>query len=269
MDLQSDSTKGKTHSKRGYKTIIKPSQKKVKLHYEKIAKVIEEHKAVTQGALIAHLNPIIRGWSNYYSSVCSKEIFSELDDLVYQKLQTWAQRRHPNKSGKWVSNKYWHKEGQDNWVFSVKKEKGLMKLLDHADTPIVVHVQVKGEKSPYDGELIYWSTRLGKHPEMPSRVAELLKRQKGKCTYCDNYFREGDLMEIDHIIPKSIGGKDLYKNLQLLHRHCHDSKTATDRKRKEDSERKAEIRIVEIWNKGINGESMTVEEERLFRKMAN
>ncbi|WP_254921425.1 HNH endonuclease [Nodularia sp. NIES-3585] len=33
-------------------------------------------------------------------------------------------------------------------------------------------------------------------------------------------------MEVDHIIPKSKGGKNDYKNLQLLHRHCHDVKTA-------------------------------------------
>ncbi len=35
-------------------------------------------------------------------------------------------------------------------------------------------------------------------------------------------------MEMDHIIPLSRGGKDEYKNLQLLHRHCHDTKTALD-----------------------------------------
>ncbi|MGB3510118.1 MAG: HNH endonuclease signature motif containing protein [Microcoleaceae cyanobacterium] len=29
-------------------------------------------------------------------------------------------------------------------------------------------------------------------------------------------------------MPKSKGGKDTYSNLQLLHRHCHDSKTASD-----------------------------------------
>ncbi|MFO7092648.1 HNH endonuclease, partial [Limnospira platensis] len=37
-----------------------------------------------------------------------------------------------------------------------------------------------------------------------------------------------DLIEIDHIVPRSQGGKDDYKNLQLLHRHCHDDKTALD-----------------------------------------
>ena len=74
----------------------------------------------------------------------------------------------------------------------------------------------------------YWSSRMGKNPEIPSRVATLLKKQKGKCTHCGLFFREDDVMEVDHIIPKSKGKKDEYKNLQLLHRHCHDIKTAND-----------------------------------------
>ncbi|WP_257237103.1 HNH endonuclease [Nostoc sp. 'Peltigera malacea cyanobiont' DB3992] len=63
---------------------------------------------------------------------------------------------------------------------------------------------------------------------MPNRVATLLKKQKGKCTHCGLFFRENDVMEVDHKIPKSKGGKDLYNNFQLLHRHCHDIKTTND-----------------------------------------
>ncbi|WP_366519108.1 HNH endonuclease signature motif containing protein [uncultured Thermosynechococcus sp.] len=33
---------------------------------------------------------------------------------------------------------------------------------------------------------------------------------------------------MDHVIPLSLGGKDTYDNLQLLHRHCHDAKTRID-----------------------------------------
>ncbi len=69
---------------------------------------------------------------------------------------------------------------------------------------------------------------MGRHPEMPIRVSLLLKKQKGKCTYCGLNFKDEDIIEIDHIIPKSQGGKDEYENWQLLHRHCHDSKTAKD-----------------------------------------
>jgi hypothetical protein len=42
------------------------------------------------------------------------------------------------------------------------------------------------------------------------------------------FFKDEDVMEIDHIIPKSKSGSDEHKNLQLLHRHCHDHKTAND-----------------------------------------
>ncbi|MCC5632479.1 HNH endonuclease [Nostoc sphaeroides CHAB 2801] len=220
---------GKYHSKQGFKTIITPSKQKQKVHYEQIARVIEAHKAAPQAGLITNLNPIIRGWANYYATVVSKVAYSDIDDLTYQKLSTWAKRRHPKKSGKWVSKRYWQSIGGGNWVFATKNEGSTpVRLLNHADTPIVRHVKVKGESSPYDGNLVYWSTRMGKNPEMPTRVALLLKRQKGKCTHCGLFFRENDVMEVDHTIPKSKGGKDEYKNLQLFHRHCHDTKTAND-----------------------------------------
>lgn len=220
---------GKYHSKQGFKTIITPSKQKQKVHYEQIALVIEAHKAAPQAALISHLNPIIRGWANYYATVVSKVAYSDIDDLTYQKLRAWAKRRHPLKNGEWMSKKYWQSIGGDNWVFATRKE-GLkpLRLLNHADTPIVRHVKVKGEASPYNGNLVYWSTRMGNNPEMPSRVSKLLKKQKGKCTHCDLFFREDDVIEVDHRIPKSQGGKDFYDNWQLLHRHCHDTKTAID-----------------------------------------
>jgi RNA-directed DNA polymerase len=212
----------------GYKTIITPSREKVKVYYDKIADVIDNHKAAPQWAMIKHLNPIIRGWTNYYATVVSKVTYAELDNLIYQKLRAWAKRRHPNKNMGYVVNKYWQTIGDENWVFATREGNNSLRLLAHADTPIVRHVKVKGESSPYDGNLVYWSKRIGESPELPTRVATLIKRQKGKCAYCELHFREEDVLEVDHKIPKSQGGKDEYKNWQLLHRHCHDTKTAKD-----------------------------------------
>lgn len=221
-------TKGE---KLGFKTIIKPSKKKVLAHYNDIAEEIDALKSAPQAALIKRINPIIRGWANYYATVVSKEIYAELDDLVYRKLVAWATYRHPKKSKGWVSKKYWHTIGGDNWVFATRKAgENPLRLLDHARTPIERHVKVKSESSPYDGNLVYWSTRMGNNPEMPKRVATLLKKQQGKCAHCEMFFRANDVMEVDHTIPTSSGGKDSYDNWQLLHRHCHDTKTATDGK---------------------------------------
>jgi RNA-directed DNA polymerase len=103
-----------------------------------------------------------------------------------------------------------------------------MELKQHSDTPIVRHIKVNGAASPFDGNWSYWSKRRGKYPERPTRVASLIKRQKGICPHCGLYFASTDIVEVDHIKPTSLGGKDTYDNLQLLHRHCHDAKTTTD-----------------------------------------
>ncbi|MHC5756010.1 MAG: HNH endonuclease, partial [Nostoc sp.] len=146
-----------------------------------------------------------------------------------QKLSRWANRRHPGKSGKWISNKYWNTVGGNNWVFSVTKDGEVAEtLISHVSKKIVRHIKVKGTASPFDGNLKYWTSRRGEQPLVTTRVARLLKAQKGKCAHCGLYFREDDLIEVDHIIPTSVGGKDRYDNLQALHRHCHDRKTAND-----------------------------------------
>ncbi|WP_353933351.1 group II intron reverse transcriptase/maturase (plasmid) [Okeanomitos corallinicola TIOX110] len=213
----------------GFKTIITPSKAKQKEHYEAIAEIIEAHKGANQATLIKLLNPVISGWSNYYSTVVSKEAFSHQDYLIFQKLVAWARHRHADKSWEWISRKYWQTIGGDQWVFATQLEdKNPQILRKHNATPIVRHIKVKGDASPFNGDFIYWSTRMGKHPEAPHRVSMLLKRQKGKCAHCELFFRDGDVMEIDHKIPRSQGGKDEYRNLQLLHRHCHDVKTALD-----------------------------------------
>jgi RNA-directed DNA polymerase len=206
----------------GFNTLITPSKAKIKTHLVKIAEVIDIHKTAPQAALISKLNPIIRGWSNYYSTACSKEAFNKVDSLTYDKLRAWARTRGKGSINK---DKYWRTVGDKNWCFST--EDGL-KLFTHTNTPIVRHTKVKGKASPFDGNWTYWSKRRGEYPETPKRVSKLIKKQKGICPHCGLYFSSTDIVEVDHIKPTSLGGKDTYDNLQLLHKHCHDTKTAND-----------------------------------------
>ncbi|MBC6480502.1 MAG: HNH endonuclease [Hormoscilla sp. GM7CHS1pb] len=210
---------------KGYLTLIKPNAKSIKNHKEKLKDVIDKHKAAPQAALIGRLNPIIRGWCNYHRTVVSKEVFGKLDAYLWELTWRWANRRHPTKSGAWIAKKYWKADGGRQWNFMDNKGK---KLILHSETAIVRHVKVKGAASPMDGNLVYWSKRLRQSPMVSSRVIKLMGRQKGKCNYCGRMFKDGDKWEVDHIIPKSLGGKDRYDNLQLLHDYCHHQKTKTD-----------------------------------------
>ncbi len=212
--------------KLGFKTIIKPSKEAMKRHQLKMAEVIDKHHNAPQSALIGKLNPLIKGWCNYYSHVVSKSDFSKSDHLLFGKLLAWAKRRRGKNQGvKEVVRKYWRQSGNRNWAFSTHNG---YELLEHQKTPIVRHIKIQGAKSPFDGDTIYWSLRLGKCPDMPQRKINLLRMQSGKCPHCKTRFKHGDMTEIDHKVPRSRGGKDTYSNLQLLHKHCHDSKTATD-----------------------------------------
>jgi RNA-directed DNA polymerase len=150
-----------------------------------------------------------------------------MDTMLFQKLRAWAVRRHSNKGEKWAIGKYWRIDDGEGWNFRPKDSPAA--LYRHARTPIKRHVKIQSERSPYDGDFIYWSVRLGNYPDCNVRIAKLLRKQKGTCWECGLYFKDGDLMEVDHIIPKEHGGKDAYYNWQLLHRHCHDKKTAEDR----------------------------------------
>jgi RNA-directed DNA polymerase len=197
------SGKNRRGKKLGFKTIIKPSKEKVILHYRKIADTCDTHKSVKQEVLIKKLIPIIRGWCNYYKTVVSKETFSKLSNLTYLRLARWAYRRHPNKTKAWANKKYWITIGLDNWVFGVNNDIYLGK---HSKVAIKRHIKVKGNKSPYDGDTLYWSKRRGQHPELKTSVAKLLKKQEGKCNLCGLTFQDGDIIETDHITPQAIGG---------------------------------------------------------------
>jgi RNA-directed DNA polymerase len=161
---------GKTHSGKlhrpgkkstllGFKTIITPSKISQSKHSKTIRDKILKLKNSSQLVLIAQLNPIIRGWCNYFSKVCSAEIFSNMKNMMYQKLLKWAKRRHPNKSAKWTVNKYWRIKETGKWIFATKQG---IKLLYHSRVHINRHIKIKGNKSPFDGDAKYWSIRNSK-----------------------------------------------------------------------------------------------------------
>lgn len=212
----------------GFKTLIQPSSRSIQRHQEKLKQIMDWHQAATQSQLIAALNPVIIGWSNYFSTGVSSQAYQGLDHWLYLQLKDWATHRHPRKSQRWIANKYWLINRGEGWTFATVMPDGTQRLAVHNHTAIKRHVKVQGNRSPFDADWLYWSTRMGRHPQVSQRVAFLLKRQQGKCAHCQLFFKDRDLLEIDHILPRAQGGKDESTNLQLLHRHCHDVKSAND-----------------------------------------
>ncbi|WP_264375677.1 group II intron reverse transcriptase/maturase [Wolbachia endosymbiont (group B) of Sphaerophoria taeniata] len=204
-------------SKKGYKLLIKPGRESIKQHASIIKRKLRGLRGATQEAVIKELNPITRGWSQYYSSVVSSKTFKLMDSVMFRKLWKWAEFRHPKKGKCWIKRRYFKKYGNDNWCFMTSNKPHLVR---HGDHVIKRHIKVKGTKSLYDGDWVYWGNRLGKIPDKSPRVIRLLKLQRGKCDNCQLWFKDDDILEIHH--KDQNRRNNMIKNLSLLHGHCHD-----------------------------------------------
>jgi RNA-directed DNA polymerase len=222
----------------GFLTLIKPSREAVRRQVETLREVVAGYTGAPQVALIGRLNPVIRGWSNYRSTQVSKAIFHKLDRMLTRLLLRWAYQRHGRRPRSWVVRKYWDIVPGQTWAFRCRQTD--FRLCRHDDTRIVRHVKVRGTRSPFDGDWLYWSARLGRHPGVAPAVARLLKRQRGACAWCGLFFRCGDVWNVDHIVPESQGGAGTPSNLQLLHRHCHQQKHGSPRRGMDDSHQTTE-----------------------------
>ena len=199
----------------GFKTLIKPSKQACQRHLQDMREVIRQYKGAPQVALVKVLNPKIRGWAQYYRACVAKGTFSWMDQQLSHKLYRWACFRHPGKASGWSYKRYWKRKGK-----RLNFGHGTARLVKYADTPIKRHVKVRGDKSPYDGDWLYWVQRLGRDPTKPTQVVNLLKRQKSQCGLCGLYFETEDVIEVHHWDGDRLNNR--YVNLVLLHGHCHD-----------------------------------------------
>ncbi|AFV24872.1 RNA-directed DNA polymerase [Methanolobus psychrophilus R15] len=201
------------------KLLIKPSKTSILKFTTKISEVIKKGKSWTQEALIATLNPIITGWSNYHQTVVSKETFSMLDFRIWNILWKWAKRRHPNKSRTWTVSKYWHIKGTRNWVFS----SGLFQLKLLSDKKIVRHTKISIDKNPYLNKE-YFTERKFKQgvKKLSGRFKEVWDTQKGKCPRCKLPIDINADAEERPLHHKNGNKQDnRTSNLVYKHAHCH------------------------------------------------
>jgi len=217
---------GKTHTGKntngkalGFKTFIKPSKEAVKRHTLALKERLRTLRSASQEQLIKELNPVIWGWAAYYKTSVASETFHQCDAILWAQLMRWAKARHSNKGTQWIVKKYWHSVETRKHVFATPEG---AELRMHGKTAIQRHTKVKGRASPYDGNILYWSQRLKKHPMMHEIKMRLLQKQQGKCRWCELHFKDEDILEVDHI-DRNRNNNDL-SNKMLLHRHCHDER---------------------------------------------
>jgi RNA-directed DNA polymerase len=246
----------KRHMTNSKKVIISPSRQNVIAFKRKLKTLIGKNSNLTAIELLQKLNPILRGWTRYFSvSICAK-ILSEVDNYVYRRLWRWCTRKHP-KVGKFHLGDKYFLMGSDNGIMSPhdrkwhfygqsknksKRVKGdnikflvftLLETKIIAARKLAISPSIR-EISPYLNENKYLEFKANiakkRTRESSNDFHVLYNRQKGKCEFCNRPMEfesvgeetKPEALEIHHIKPLSIGGMHAgYSNKSLLHKSCH------------------------------------------------
>jgi len=145
---------GHTLRKHRGKLLVTPAKSKIKILRQKIKQRVQSALALPQEALLRQLNPLLRGWANYFRNGAAKQTFSNLDYYVFRTLWRWATRRHPGKSTAWKLSKYFSAAApQKRFSVHIRRKDGeprVLKLYRMASTKIERHIRVRGTANPYD-----------------------------------------------------------------------------------------------------------------------
>lgn len=211
---------------RGMSLLIKPSKQSIKKAKESIKKVFEQYRGRPVGEIISKLNPIIRGTGNYWSSVIAKDVYSNIDHYVWLKIRKYLKILHPKKSWKWRIKRYFKPDftgvSKDKWLLTDPNNNS-NQIFKMQWIPITRHAVIKYKNSPDNPSLKEY---FHKRDEREFNRFNILSRRKlakkstYKCRICNLSLVGEETLEVNNIVPRLIGGKDTYDNLELLHSSC-------------------------------------------------
>ena len=143
------------------------------------------------------LAPIVRGWRNYHKFCKMNGSRNSLYHIQNRACKVF------NKETK--QNRYTSKALLDKAFPSVPYSENK-------------HINVKGEKSPYDGDITYWSQRKSKLYD--GITSKALKRQNHSCASCGLKFVGDEKIHLHHLDKNHNNWKQ--NNLVAIHESCHD-----------------------------------------------
>jgi group II intron reverse transcriptase/maturase len=173
-----------------------PSVDNYKAFRKKVKAIVNNsnYGATTKAMKLA---PVVRGWRNYHR-------FCKMDGTRF----TLSHIRNR-------AFRVFNKETKQNRHTSKQLLNKAFPAVPYSENK---HINVKGEKSPYDGDLTYWSERNSKLYD--DNTSKALKRQNHKCGHCGLKMLSDEKVNLHHVDGNHSNWKP--KNLLSIHESCHD-----------------------------------------------
>ena len=214
------------------KLITHPSDKSCKNLREKVSEILRKMRTAKSVDVVHALNPILRGWAQYYKGTAAAKTFRTMDWWLWHKLFRWGRRRHPHKGKRWVINKYYdrreNRSSQKAYVFFGTEIDGRRNFIYClTEQPIRRHNPILASANPFDPEYEqYFENRQTQRWKSKSgsrklKTIRLYDKQNGRCPVCNEVMTDTSDFQVHFIKPLVTGGTETYDNMLLLHPNCH------------------------------------------------
>jgi RNA-directed DNA polymerase len=203
-------------SKSGLVLIIKPRNNALSRVKSNIKSEFRPNKPIQ--AIIKNVNPIIRGWTNYYkSSYHSQEVFQSLGHYIYKTWWTWAKSKHSTRNAAWIYNKYVFPNKKRSWRMGYNE-----KQLIYDPTQcyqILVRALMNGI-NPYFDPNYYENRKIITDVERFRK--SVYEKYNFKCPHCATTLYGEETIVLHLIVSEPEGGKYTLDNTLPLHEICKD-----------------------------------------------
>jgi hypothetical protein len=195
--------------------VITPTKANTQRIRDEIAKRLSRQKhdyAVV--SMIQSLNPVIRGWANYYRYVNSKRVFGNLTFYLHKKFLKWYRGKYrlPERKGT-KEGKKWLKRDEPLHLYGFAETQIKRYSWKRKSNPYIEMNVKRMATSPFRESIWYGNA---------DRNADLrflcLQRDQGMCQICGGCKTN---LHAHHIIPLSEGGEDSLNNLITVCEDCH------------------------------------------------
>lgn len=172
-----------------------PSEDNFKSFQKKVKEIINNSNYGSE-VKTQKLAPIVRGWRNYHR-------YCKMDG---SRFSLWFTKKR--------AEAIFRKQKTINRYCSIKLAKKAFPVVPYSENDFV---NVKGDRSPYDGGLVYWSQRNSKHYD--GYTVSLLKKQNHTCSICGHVLMSDENVELHHLDGNHHNWRK--SNVSVMHRSCH------------------------------------------------
>jgi RNA-directed DNA polymerase len=201
--------------------VMKPSKKSIKRFKRQIKDKFRLNKPIK--ALISDLNPILRGWTNYYrDSYHSQKVFQSIGHYIYQLWWKWAQKKHPNRNKNWIYNRYIFNTEKNSWRIGESENILVFDVIQAKQLRIK---SLRNNVNPYIDENYYINRTIIRDSE--KFRAAIYKKYNLRCYVCEQALYGTEAIHLHHLIPRKDKGQYTLVNIVPVHATCHESITYT------------------------------------------